>query len=336
MTPAMKEATGFGTSRVKLYCFKNSAASSSAVPPISPIMIIPVKWRVRQFYLTFCINIPSFTFSVGVFQEDGETVDKVGTVERVTTDTNAQGLTETDLGGLVDSFVGQGTGTRNDTNLATLVDVAGHDTNFALLRSNDTRAVGADKARLVLGHKSLLHADHVMLRDTFSDGNNERDFVFNSVQDGSGSAGRRDVDNRCIGLDFLNSLTMYRPIYQYPTSWASLLFLPTIKYLTDRAKDGKAQVSLASLLWRNTTDDVGAVRDSLLRVESTLFIKTSLATLFARVPREFSPNIYLFTGEALANDLGVLVDHQVPCCGLVAAGLAGKGTASKSCASRHS
>lgn len=239
MTPAMKEATGFGTSRVKLYCFKNSAASSSAVPPISPIMMIPVKWRVRQFYLTFCINIPSFTFSVGVFQEDGETVDKVGTVERVTTDTNAQGLTETDLGGLVDSFVGQGTGTRNDTNLATLVDVAGHDTNFALLRSNDTRAVGADKARLVLGHKSLLHADHVMLRDTFSDGNNERDFVFNSVQDGSGSAGRRDVDDRCIGLDFLNSLPMYRPFISIRRAGPPFFFFLLLNTSRTEPKTGR-------------------------------------------------------------------------------------------------
>jgi hypothetical protein len=39
--PAMNETTGFGTLRVKLYLVKNSAASSSAEPPISPIKIIP-------------------------------------------------------------------------------------------------------------------------------------------------------------------------------------------------------------------------------------------------------------------------------------------------------
>ncbi|KAH3688699.1 hypothetical protein WICPIJ_000299 [Wickerhamomyces pijperi] len=37
----MKETTGFGTSLVKLCSFKNSAASSSAEPPISPIIMIP-------------------------------------------------------------------------------------------------------------------------------------------------------------------------------------------------------------------------------------------------------------------------------------------------------
>ena len=55
------------------------------------------------------------TLSVGVLQEDGQAVDEVGSVEGITTNTDAEGLAKTDLGGLVDSLVGKSTGTGDDT-----------------------------------------------------------------------------------------------------------------------------------------------------------------------------------------------------------------------------
>lgn len=72
------------------------------------------------------------TISLGVLEEDLEAVDEVGAGEGVTTDTDNEGLTQTSLGGLVHSLIGEGTGTRHDTDTATLVDKARHDTDLAL------------------------------------------------------------------------------------------------------------------------------------------------------------------------------------------------------------
>lgn len=72
------------------------------------------------------------TLGLGVLKEDTKAVNEVGTREGVTTDTNDEGLTKTGLGSLVDSLVGQGTGTRDDTNATTFVDEARHDTDLAL------------------------------------------------------------------------------------------------------------------------------------------------------------------------------------------------------------
>ena len=72
------------------------------------------------------------TVGLLILEEDLQAVDEVGTGEGVTTDADDQRLTKAGLGGLVDGLVGQGTGTRDDTDTATLVDETGHDTDLAL------------------------------------------------------------------------------------------------------------------------------------------------------------------------------------------------------------
>lgn len=72
------------------------------------------------------------TLGLRVLEEDAQAVDEVGARERVTTNANDERLTKTSLGSLVHGFVGQGTGTRDDTDTATLVDESRHDTNLAL------------------------------------------------------------------------------------------------------------------------------------------------------------------------------------------------------------
>ena len=47
---------------------------------------------------------------VGVVEESLETVDEVSSVERISTDTDTEGLSEADHGGLVDRLVSQGAG----------------------------------------------------------------------------------------------------------------------------------------------------------------------------------------------------------------------------------
>lgn len=72
------------------------------------------------------------TVGLGVLEEDLQAVDKVGARERVTTDTDDERLAQAGLGGLVDGLVCQGTGAGDDTDAATFVDKAWHDTDLAL------------------------------------------------------------------------------------------------------------------------------------------------------------------------------------------------------------
>jgi hypothetical protein len=41
----------------------------------------------------------------------------------------------------------------------------------------------------------LLNLDHIMLRNTLSDGNNQRNFSFDSFQNSSSSTRGRNIDN---------------------------------------------------------------------------------------------------------------------------------------------
>ena len=73
-----------------------------------------------------------FTFRLRILEENVEAVDKVGTVKRIAANANAKSLTEANHGGLVDSLIGKSSGSGDDSNAASLVDVSGHNANLAL------------------------------------------------------------------------------------------------------------------------------------------------------------------------------------------------------------
>lgn len=64
---------------------------------------------------------------------------------------------------------------KKHTDLSGLVDVTRHNTDLAVARLNNTRAVRSDETSGVLLDKSVFYQNHVLLRDTFSDANNELD-----------------------------------------------------------------------------------------------------------------------------------------------------------------
>jgi hypothetical protein len=72
---------------------------------------------------------------------------------------------------------------------------------------DDTRAVGTHEARFALAQKSVLDLDHVMLRNTFSDCNDQRHLGFKSFKDGLGSSGRWDVDDCGLGTSSSSSFS---------------------------------------------------------------------------------------------------------------------------------
>jgi len=96
------------------------------------------------------------TLSLLVLHEDLESINKVRAVEWVATDADAKGLAKAGRGRLGDGLIGEGAGAGDDSNLAGLVDVAGHDANLALAGADDTGAVGADQSGLLLLEESGL------------------------------------------------------------------------------------------------------------------------------------------------------------------------------------
>ena len=67
-----------------------------------------------------------------VFEEDGQTVDEVGSGKRVTTDADDERLAEACLCGLIDSFVGKGARAGDYAYTAAFVDKTWHDPDFTL------------------------------------------------------------------------------------------------------------------------------------------------------------------------------------------------------------
>lgn len=99
------------------------------------------------------------TFGVVILEEQLDDIDVLGTGEGVASDTNAEGLTETDTSGLGDGLVCQRAGARDDTDLSRLMDVSGLDTHLAAQRVDDTGAVRSDQARFGLALERVLDLD---------------------------------------------------------------------------------------------------------------------------------------------------------------------------------
>merc|ERR1719402_1417759 len=117
-----------------------------------------------------------YSLGVGIPNKDVETVDKVCSVERVSADPHAERLSQANLSSLVNSLVGESTGSGDDTNTTFLVNVTRHYTNLARVRGDDTGTVGSDQPGLALPGESVLHLDHVLLGNTLGDADDQRYF----------------------------------------------------------------------------------------------------------------------------------------------------------------
>ena len=185
------------------------------------------------------------TLGLGVIHKLSEHVNEVGTVEGVTADTDDGRLTEALGRGLVDSLVSEGARTGHNTDLALGVDVAWHDADLALAGLDDTWAVGSNQARLVLRLHDRLDLDHIKGGDALGNAHDEVHLGLDSLENSVSGERRRHVDDGSLGIS--GGLG-----------------------LGDRAENGQAQVLSAGLALVDTTDDLGAVGEGLLGVESTL------------------------------------------------------------------
>mmetsp|Transcript_4825 Transcript_4825/g.12161 ORF Transcript_4825/g.12161 Transcript_4825/m.12161 type:complete len:305 (+) Transcript_4825:47-961(+) len=191
------------------------------------------------------------TLSLGVIGEALQAVNEVSTVERITTNADASGLTKAHSSGLGDSLVGQGTRARYHSDFSLLVNISRHDTNLALICLNDTRAVRTDQSTLGLLTQSVLDLNHVLLGNTLSNAYNKGDLGLNGVQDRVRGKRRRNVYDCCVRLD-------------------------TIHGLLHSVENRKSKVSTSTLLGSHSANHLGSVGNSLLGVESTLLAGKTL------------------------------------------------------------
>ncbi|MNV18513.1 hypothetical protein D3C71_1093410 [compost metagenome] len=193
-------------------------------------------------------------FGLRVFLEQLQDVDEVGARDRVTADADAGRLAEAGVGGLLHSFVGQGAGTRNDTDLAWQVNVTWHDADLAFAWGDHAWAVRADQdyAQLVALNFSV---QHVQGRNAFGDAHDQLDAAESSFQDRIFAERSRNVDH--AGGSASGSYCVFNGVEHWQT-----------------------QVLGAAFAWSYTTNHLGAVLDGLLGVETTLRTGNTLADNF--------------------------------------------------------
>ena len=127
--------------------------------------------------------------------------------DRVAADSDARALAKPHARDLPDRLVGEGAGTRNDADVALLVNVARGDADAAAAGGvlagaggDDAGAVGADEARFRAGHGPF-HPHHVAHWNAFGDCNHQLEAGVHAFEDGIGGEGRghEDRGHGCAG-----------------------------------------------------------------------------------------------------------------------------------------
>ncbi len=171
--PAMKPTIGFLRPRLAS-SLRNCAASSSAEPPISPIMMIDlVSGSARNISSTSMNSVPL-----------------TGSPPMPT----AVVWPRPSRGGLEHRLVGQRARARHDADRARLVDVARHDADLALAGVITPGQFGPI-SRDFEPRQRALHLDHVEHRNAFGDADDQRDLGVDRLEDRVGGERRRHVDH---------------------------------------------------------------------------------------------------------------------------------------------
>ena len=125
------------------------------------------------------------------------------------------------------------------------MNIAWHNSYFALIWLDDSRTVGTNDPSLILGSESMLHFDHIMLRDTVGNHYNELDFSLHGFDDGIGSSWRRDINHGSIATGvFLGITTIF--------------------------EDWQSQMGCSRLFWVDSPNHLRAILESLLCLEGSL------------------------------------------------------------------
>mmetsp|Transcript_52783 Transcript_52783/g.115792 ORF Transcript_52783/g.115792 Transcript_52783/m.115792 type:complete len:241 (-) Transcript_52783:344-1066(-) len=135
------------------------------------------------------------SLSLRILQKPLQAVNEVGSVERIPSDADTCGLSQSGHGCLMHRLVGESSRSADHTDLSLLMDVARHNSDLALTRLDDARAIGPNQPSLRLCHQRLLDLNHVLLRDALRDAHNKRNLSIESLQDGGSGTRRRHVND---------------------------------------------------------------------------------------------------------------------------------------------
>lgn len=130
------------------------------------------------FILTSNFSNHDNTFSLWINHESFKNINEISSIERISTNSNNSGLAKASSSCLINSFIGQGPRSGNDTDFSILVDVPRHNSNLAFVWLNNSWTVRSNNARFILRSEGMLDSDHVMLWDTVGNDDNQADFCF--------------------------------------------------------------------------------------------------------------------------------------------------------------
>mmetsp|Transcript_641 Transcript_641/g.1521 ORF Transcript_641/g.1521 Transcript_641/m.1521 type:complete len:273 (-) Transcript_641:133-951(-) len=210
-----------------------------------------------SFFLGTATNFTNHDNSLclRIISKSLQAINKIGTIERISTNSYARGLSEASHGCLVNSLVRQGSTSRYHTNLSGLVNVSGHDSNLAFTRLDDSGAVWTDQSGRRLLSKGVFDSSHILLRNTFSDCNHQWDLGFDRIHDCLSAKRGGDVNDRRI--------------------WFDGLFC-----FHDRIKDGEAEVFLPALFGGYSTHHIRSIFYCLGGVKRSLLSGKALTNNF--------------------------------------------------------
>ena len=130
--------------------------------------------------------------------EQFQCVDEAGAVDRISPDAQSGGLTQPQVGELIDRLIGQGARAADHPHPPSSVDVAGHYPDLALPRGDHPRAVGPYQAAGVRLEIPLgLH--HVIDRDALRYAHDQLHPGLSRFHDGIGRRGRRNENQAGVG-----------------------------------------------------------------------------------------------------------------------------------------
>jgi hypothetical protein len=135
---------------------------------------------------------------IGVFFKQLEDVDEARADQRITTQTDASALPMSKLGQLPDRLIGERAGAAHHTHMPRRVDIAWHDADLALARSDHTWAVGADEPAAARFHDGQ-HSGHVDDWNALGDCNHRLDACSNGLENRIGGERWRHEDHRGVG-----------------------------------------------------------------------------------------------------------------------------------------
>src|SRR5277367_4694209 len=153
----------------------------------------------RSSFLGVASDFPDnhYHFGLRILVKQFKRIEEVGPNDGISTDANRRGLPDPPRGELINRFVRQRARARDDPDGTFEMDSRRHDSDFALARRNDTRAVRPDEPRAPI-LQILPRANHIKRRNALSDADDQLHLSVGGFHNRIGGKWRRHENHRCI------------------------------------------------------------------------------------------------------------------------------------------